>query len=44
VIKVEGDASVQSEKGSTDIETDEVCVPSVFSIHKAEPQVILSFG
>jgi hypothetical protein len=44
VIKVESDLGVQSEEDSTDMKTDEVCIPSASSTHKAEPQVILNFG
>jgi hypothetical protein len=44
VIKVESDASVQSEEDSTDVKTDEVCIPSESSLQKTEPQVILILG
>jgi hypothetical protein len=44
VIKVESDAGVQSDEDSTDMKIDEVCVPSAFSLQKAELQVILILG
>jgi hypothetical protein len=42
-IKVESDASVQSEEDSTDMKTDEVCIPSTSSFQEPEPQVIFIF-
>jgi hypothetical protein len=44
VIKVECDADVQSEEGSPEMKTDDVCIPSPFAVYIAEPQVILILG
>jgi hypothetical protein len=43
LIKVENEADVQSED-SIDIQTDEVCTPTAFTIKMAEPKVSLVFG
>jgi hypothetical protein len=39
IIKVENDADIQSEGGSIGMETEEVHIPSAFSVKEAEPKV-----
>jgi hypothetical protein len=43
MIKAENDVDVLSEEDSTDMKTDEVYIPSTFSIIKTEPEVSLVF-
>jgi hypothetical protein len=43
-MKAENDVDVPSEEDSTGIKTDEVYIPSAFSIKNAEPEVTLVFS